>query len=757
MKTIITMVLSLFVALSITGQNIAAFSGTKTPTTATIPNITAEALSRGPALTVASGTTFNSGNWATGGKLDTNSYIQWSITADPDYIINITELQINFDRDPDGVSHFFAGNGPAKIRIRTSLDNFASDIYSNDKVSNSGLSPNIETLLNSQPGGTITFRLYGFSSTIGLLGPLGTFDIEGGLEETLGLANTGIRLVGKVTYDGLLYSDGRWTPKAPSANTGEENVLVSNGTYTEAKQVQIKNLKVASGAGIIIQKTGAITVDGNLITSNNVILKSDANNYSSLIVKDTVTGTVEYQRQVNITAPVGALGTNILISAPVTGEPFDVFRSSNPNIVSNKAKTMFSFGPFNKTKSTYTTYSNTETAELTPATGYSTATSKNGKFIFKGTVNTKPIHKNILTLGTANSEWNLIGNPYPSYINTSEFLSENKTQFAPESTGIYSFNGDPSNEWTIWNLAYLTLHPNAKIAPGQGFLVASKPAGSIVTFTPNMRSVGNTQGFKIRKDNTAKRIGFLKLKLTNGISNYNTNFYFNDQSTRGLDPGYDAGVYNDKAPSFAIYSHLAEDSSGIDMAVQSLSYADLSSEIVIPLGVNASRGQRITLSIAESILPKEIEVYLEDKETNTFILLNTNDYNFYADSDVLGIGRFFLHLTNATLSFGNNVHNSPKLFTSNMSHIMHIIGDLEPDTLITVFDLSGRLMISTKLDENFKKTTVDLSILKSGMYLVKLKNSSHDKIKKIVIEKEPLKNDPFENEDLENETSQDKQ
>ena len=252
MKTIITMTLSLLMSLSIMGQNIAAFSGTKTPLTATIPNLTAEPLTRGPALTVAGGTTFNSGNWTTGNKLDHNHYIQWSVTASAGYIINISELQINFDRDPDGLSHFFTGNGPAKIRIRTSLDNFSSDVYSNDKVSNTGLSPIIETNLNTIPGGSIIFRLYGFAANIGLLGPLGTLDIEGGLGEVLGLENTGIRLSGTLTYDGLLYSDNTWTPHAPNEYTKKKNALIINGTYKESKNVHVKNLKVNAGAGVII-------------------------------------------------------------------------------------------------------------------------------------------------------------------------------------------------------------------------------------------------------------------------------------------------------------------------------------------------------------------------------------------------------------------------------------------------------------------------------------------------------------------------
>ena len=732
MKTIITMILSLGMSWSFMGQNIAAFSGTRTPEAATIPNMTAEALTRGPGLTISSGTTFNSGNWASGDKLDSKDYIQWSVTASPGYIININELQINYDRDPDGMSHFFTGNGPAKIKIRTSLDNFKTDIYSNDKVSNSGQSPTFKTALNSDPGGNITFRLYGYLSNIGMLGPLGTFDIEGGLGKVLGLDNTGIRIAGKLSYDGLLYTDGHWIPNAPNANTGDKNTIILNGTYTEARNVQVKNLKVSEGAGIIIQKTGAIRVNGDLTTSNNMTMQSNAENYSSLIVNGEVIGTAKYQLNVKTTHTLGVANNELLVSAPLTGQSFKEFRAANSNSVGNTINTLFLFGPFNKNKGTYTMYSNTEKEAFSLATGYKASATNTGSFTFTGAVNTGEVKKDILNSGPAYTEWNLIGNPYPSYVKISDFLTANKIQFASHSAGFYDYDTTASNGWTVQNLAYLTLYPNTKIRPGQGFMVASKNEGATISFTPSMRTVGDTDEFIVKKDTIANNVAFLKLNLTNGILNYNTEFYFNDQSTKGMDIGYDAGVYGGKAPIFGIYSHLVEDNSGRDMAVQSLAYTDLSTDTVIPLGINASEGQQITVSIADAIIPKETEVYLEDMLTNTFTLLNTNNYTFFTNSNISKTGRFFLHLKNATLSFGSDILNTSQLFTTNGSHILHIDGMIQSNTEISVYDLQGRLMLIAKLDEATENNKIDLTILKRGMYLVKLRTGSLEKIKKIM-------------------------
>ncbi|MGC1631273.1 MAG: T9SS type A sorting domain-containing protein, partial [Gelidibacter sp.] len=318
-----------------------------------------------------------------------------------------------------------------------------------------------------------------------------------------------------------------------------------------------------------------------------------------------------------------------------------------------------------------------------------------------------------------------------SYINLPEFLNTNTPQLAPTAAGIYVFDPDISNGWSIQNLAYLTLHPNAKIKPGQGFMMASKIGGGTISFTPPMRTTGNTDNFKVDKDTIANNVGFLKINLSSGLLNYSTEFYFNDQSTKGLDPGYDAGVFGGKAPDFAIYSHLSENNTGLDMAVQSLPYTDLAEGIKIPLGLNASRGQLMTVSIGNTRLPEETEVYLEDKDKGTFTLLNLDNYQFIANTNVIGTGRFFLHLVNSTMSYGSNGLNDLQIFTTNGSLTLHIKGNIMPDTVVTVYDTQGRIMFNNELDQQNEDNKLDLSLLMDGMYIVKLRAGSFEKTKKV--------------------------
>jgi hypothetical protein len=169
------------------------------------------------------------------------------------------------------------------------------------------------------------------------------------------------------------------------------------------------------------------------------------------------------------------------------------------------------------------------------------------------------------------------------------------------------------------------------------------------------------------------------------------------------------------------------------MAVQSLAYNDLANDTDIPLGLNATKGQHITVSMAEALLPKETEIYLEDQLKETFTLLNLDDYRFIADANLSGTGRFFLHLVNSTLSYGGNGLSELQLYTTNGAHMLHIKGNITSDTLVSVYDTQGRLMHSRQLDGQDKNNTLDLSILSNGMYIVKLRSGSMEKIKKIVV------------------------
>ena len=532
-----------------------------------------------------------------------------------------------------------------------------------------------------------------------------------------------VNLVGS---NDLIYTNGTWTPNAPSSSASTNDVLILDGNYDIDSDVVVNNIEVSENATITVLKNGSLTVDGNLISNGNVTLESDSNEYSSLIVEGYVVGDVVYKRHANASS-----GGKDLIAAPVLGQQFNDFQMANSNIVSNGDGTLYLFGPFEKPTNAYITYANTETAKLTASKGYRTASTDNDTFTFTGLVTTKDVSAPVFISGPTTPEWNLIGNPYPSYISLKEFLSLNNSKFNTERAGVYGYDGDASNGWTIWNQAYVDANPDAKIAPGQGFLVGTNTDGINFEFTPLMRVLGNTDDF-IAGRQLVTSISHLQVMLSNTSNFYKTDFYITDNATLGQDPNYDSEIFG-TSPSFALYSHLVEDNSGKAIGVQSIGNTRLS-DVVIPLGVNIESREQVTFSISETTLSGDVNVYLEDRISNTFTALNNLDYTFTSDVELNGTGRFYLRFAEeSTLDINNNELSNIKIYNANASKTIVVKGELSTNSRLSIYDVQGRLIKVEMLETNLRSQSINASYLSTGIYVVKLNNDLQEKVQKIII------------------------
>ena len=187
-------------------------------------------------------------------------------------------------------------------------------------------------------------------------------------------------------------------------------------------------------------------------------------------------------------------------------------------------------------------------------------------------------------------------------------------QLNNSGAAVYGYDGDASDGWTIWNQAFSDSNPGTLIAPGQGFFVSANVGGGQISFNPSMRAIGNSNDFIVGRNNSSSTFNHLKLKIDQNENSYYTDFYFNPNANRGLDKGYDAELWGGIVPNFAIYSFLVNSNSGLPFAIQSLNEFDYS-DVVIPIGVNASLGEEMIISLDENTLPENISIYMEDHLT----------------------------------------------------------------------------------------------------------------------------------------------
>ena len=536
-------------------------------------------------------------------------------------------------------------------------------------------------------------------------------------------------------YNGYSYSDGSWYPANPDATTGASNAIVADGVAVLSSDVNLNDVVVNPGAGLEVET-------GNTLAVNSLTLESSSTSYSSLILDGSITGSVSYKRYVNAYTNDAVNNDNDLISAPVTGQDFGSFDSANTNLFASGS--VRAFAPFNNNTDVYENYDATTNVATTldAATGYRAATTDGSTLTFTGTVNTGDVLKDI-TIGTGASyaEWNLIGNPYPSYIDVEAFLThvvstetagERNIDLLDALSGIYGYDGDASDGWDIITLAN---DAGRYLAPGQGFFVAASGNGTLIAdhdieFTAAMRTTGSSDDFIAGRNNNP--LTFIELKAFTANNDYSTEFYFDADASQGLDPGYDAVIWGGSAPSFALYSHLVQDNTGLPIALQALSATDYNN-VIIPLGVNANMSEQLTFSIVENTLPASIEVYLDDTLTSTSTLLNASDYVLTPSEDLNGTGRFYLRFSNSALSITNAIFEGVSIYTHHSNKTVTIAGQLTEGTSANVYDIQGRVVASKALASNTTLQTIDVSNLNTGVYIVKLTNGNTVKTQKIIL------------------------
>ena len=516
--------------------------------------------------------------------------------------------------------------------------------------------------------------------------------------------------------------------------------ITNSSTVSSVGDITVPYLDIQSGSTLNIPSNSSVTVSGNLNNSGTLNLTSTSTAYSSVIpTSASGLGTTTYSRFVNSNT-----NGNDLISSPVSGQTWASFLDPiNSTALLNDGgapTTIYAFAPFDKVTGAYENYDSDTSATLSSGTGYRAATDDilGLNLTFTGnTIATGTVSVDIENSGPEFELWNLVGNPYPSYLNVHAFLNHevstgvsNLDLFAGGTEAIYGYDGDASNGWTIYNLATTTV--STVIAPGQGFFVSADATNAPLynlEYTSGMRSAGSTDDFIASRN---AELVYVKLRASTNSNSYGTDIYFNANASLGFDLGYDAAIWGDTTPSFSLYSHLVEDNIGGAMAIQAVNSTDVS-DVSIPLGVNANQGEQLTFSILDATLPASVNVYLEDTVANTTTLLNNGDYVITPTTDLSGTGRFFLRTSEDALSTIENSLDTLNVFAQHATKELVVSGQLQENTVLDLYDIQGKKVFTTQLDNTLIQNRINVSNLYTGVYVVTVRNNNQEFTKKLII------------------------
>lgn len=538
------------------------------------------------------------------------------------------------------------------------------------------------------------------------------------------------------TWDGSEDSDwtnsDNWSDGVPTPGL---DVVIANAGIAPivSTAVTIKSLTVDASASLTATGSSAgVTTTGDLINNGTLTF----NSASSLIVQGSSTGNITYNR---------TLETDnwYLISSPVLGQDIDDFVTAEglaqnlPNIA---------LGSYNTSDDSWTYYQNlaSGTGSFPQASGRSIKLTTAGDISFTGTINVTdaPVE---LTL--AGNRFNLIGNPYPSYIAVNDLADGTNNLFRANGTnGVAGNDGNiVLEEDTIWFWdqslngglgAYTQINlVNSKfIPPGQGFIVKrASGAGTFnFDFRENMQSHQATDEFS-RIANTRPEI---KLNMSSNSNSSFTEVYFLDGTTLGFDNGYDSTIFSGAANNFTVYTHLVNDSQGQDLGIQSVPDQD-HENIVFPVGVNAVSGTEITFTTESINIPNGLSVILEDRLIGTYTVLDqsSDQYTVLLNQDNNGIGRFYIHInTMSVLSTDGFTSQNVSMYTTSIRNL-RITGLEKGKTSLKMFSILGKQVMHTSFDGDMVNDIELPSKLRTGIYILKLVTAKGSLKKKIILNK----------------------
>jgi len=477
------------------------------------------------------------------------------------------------------------------------------------------------------------------------------------------------------TWNGTAWSNG-----VPDAAT----TVFMTGGFTAAADFTACTLTVSNNAVVNIPSGFDVRLAGKIeVQSGSFTLENNAN----LIQTDNVanTGNIVVKRNSSLLKRLDYTAW----SSPVDAQ--NVFNFS-PQTVSNR------FYTYNTSTNLYNAMPSPSTATFETAKGYLIRMPNNHPSvtptIWTGTFTGVP-HNGDVSIPLQNiavgQRFNLIGNPYPSPIDATQFVNDNNANI----TGTLYFWRKTNNElspsycsWTplggfVDNGEAETYDPNGILRTGQGFFVEATAAGTQAVFHNAQRSGNNDNQFFRMAEVEQNRIWLNATGADGGFSQTLVGYIAG--ATLGNDFGIDGKYFNDSALS--IYSIAADEHYVIQGRPVPFDLGD-----VVPLGFTAATAGNYTIAIdhVDGLFSGDQEIWLKDDLNSEWHDLKSAPYVFACEAGTFD-ARFEivyaspLGTTNPSFAANNVVIFKDKNgFTINAGKAI-----MEK---VEVFDLRGRLL-----------------------------------------------------------------
>ncbi len=542
----------------------------------------------------------------------------------------------------------------------------------------------------------------------------------------------------KTSTGGNWSANATWSPSGVPLAT-DNVVIVSPGTVTvDANPAVCNDLSIQSGATMNIAPAKALTVNGTF--TNN------AGN-TGFLIQSSSTGTGTFLD--NATAQNTAIAATVQQYLSSERNWYMSLPVSTFTVPSSSDYTLYYYPESDANQVANSgAYWVTPTGSLTPTTGYivKPSTANTGSPItFTGILNTGLKTSAMLTNSTTNNPikhgYNLVGNPYPSYLNVMTAINSNdaleKTVwYKTRTTGtspIYLFETVNTESGLGTNIS-ATGTVTGYIPPMQSFWVKVN-AETTLTFDNNMRSHANPTVGEVTVPTTPMKVStksnssyqVLRFKVSDGTSDDEAIVYFNDNASDSFDKYDSRKMSNGNKAISEIFTKVGNE----ELVINGLNSVLTTNEF--HLGLRTGTSNNLSIQATEiSNFEKGTQVILKNNQTGEQKQISDgNAYTFYApvvDNDAM------FTVTIKAPEIVDELHsvdNQKVIFYGNANKqiVVTLKEEITHNAVISIYNALGQKIIRT----NINTTTTLIDVPVSGIYLVTVSNNSKDIIHKIII------------------------
>lgn len=560
-----------------------------------------------------------------------------------------------------------------------------------------------------------------------------TVDIDG---ETRSITNPYMgadEFLGIVSWTGAINTDwnntGNWSSnQIPTEGT---TVMIPNVTnYPELNSsagnlAETNHLTINSGSHLYLPQGKSLTVYGDLSLNGDLKLLSSSigSASASLIVK----GNLNYAGSFTVEQLISDNNWHY-ISSPVIGQnnfQFDKynFYKYNETIEDQWLNDDFvgsgvmGWEPY--------------LGVMNPMEGYIAYDFSGFKANFAGEPNHGNLNINLTyTDNTATHSdskydgWNLVGNPYPSYLN----WNSDGVSFTNVDNAMYFYDDDGSNDFNNYryyvvssnNSPYpsiATNYANCFVPPVQSFFVRANAPGANIAVTNEARYHDDQPFYK---NNNMQNTNLIRMRIYYGEMMDEAAIRFVEPATPEFDSKFDAfKLFSNSDTVPYIYSKTNK-GDFFGMAINSYSNPD--EELIIPVAVRTAHEGSYSITFPEFHLDQGYTAYFEDAlEAKTVKIENGMTYKFYAlGSNKPYDNRFCIKFSNEEILQQENI---PIQVYSNLKNVHIRVNDLDLlGSRIIIYDLTGKRIIDTQLNSDFM--TINMSRFANGNYFVEIRSES---------------------------------